>query len=46
MFPLHDENPTLRTPIAVISIIGLNIAAWALMQGFGSGAALAQSLCD
>ena len=46
MFPLRDENPTLRTPIAVISIIGFNVAAWALIQGFGSGAALAQSLCD
>lgn len=46
MFPLRDENPTLRTPIAVISIIAFNVAAWALLQGFGNGAALAQSLCD
>ena len=46
MFPLRDENPTLRTPVAVMAIIALNVAAWALVQGFGSGAPLAQSLCD
>ena len=46
MFPLRDENPTLRTPVAVMSIIAFNIAAWALAQGFGEGAHLAQSLCD
>ena len=46
MFPLRDENPTIRTPVAVISIIGFNVAAWALAQGFGEGAPLAQSLCD
>jgi membrane associated rhomboid family serine protease len=46
MFPLRDENPTLRTPVAVMAIIGLNVAAWALVQGFGEGAMLARSLCD
>ena len=46
MFPLRDENPTVRTPWAVMTIIAINGAAWALAQGFGSGAALAQSLCD
>lgn len=46
MFPLRDENPTLRTPVAVISIIGCNLAAWALVQGFGDGGPLAHSLCD
>lgn len=45
MFPLRDENPTLRTPIAVISIIGFNLATWGLVQGFGSAAPLAHSLC-
>ncbi len=46
MFPLRDENPTLRTPLAVMAIIALNLAAWALAQGFGGEPALAQSLCD
>jgi membrane associated rhomboid family serine protease len=46
MFPLRDENPTLRTPVAVIAIMGLNIAVWALIQGFGSVEPLARSLCE
>ena len=46
MFPLRDENPTLRTPLAVMSVIAFNVAAWALVQGFGEGTPLAQSLCD
>ncbi len=46
MIPLRDENPTLRTPLAVIAIIGLNAASWALVQGFGSGELLARSLCE
>lgn len=46
MFPLHDDNPTLRTPLAVILIIGLNICIWAVIQGFGGGEPLARSLCE
>jgi membrane associated rhomboid family serine protease len=46
MFPLRDENPTLRTPIAVMIILGLNIAAWIFVQGFGSAVPLARSLCE
>lgn len=46
MFPLRDDNPTLHTPIAVLLLIGLNIASWALVQGFGEAAPLARSLCE
>lgn len=46
MFPLRDENPTLRTPLAVILIIGLNVISWTLIQGFGSAEPLAKSLCE
>jgi membrane associated rhomboid family serine protease len=46
MFPLRDDNPTLRTPLIVILIIGLNVASWALIQGFGSTVPLARSLCE
>ena len=46
MFPLRDENPTLRTPFAVIFIIGINIVSWAFIQGFGSAEPLAKSLCE
>lgn len=46
MFPLRDENPTIRTPIATYLIIGLNIASWVLIQGMGSTEPLAESLCS
>jgi membrane associated rhomboid family serine protease len=45
MFPLRDENPVFRKPLATLIIIGLNIASWFLVQGMGSTAPLAQSLC-
>jgi membrane associated rhomboid family serine protease len=46
MFPLRDENPILRIPLAVILIIGINVVSWALIQGFGGAEPLAQSLCE
>jgi membrane associated rhomboid family serine protease len=46
MFPLRDENPILRTPLAVFLIIGLNIASWVFVQGLGSTEPLARSLCE
>jgi membrane associated rhomboid family serine protease len=46
MFPLRDDNPTLRTPLAVFLLIGLNIASWAMIQDFGSAEPLARSLCE
>ena len=45
MFPLRDENPTARKPIAVIAIIVLNALAWGFVQGFGGDYPLAESLC-
>jgi len=45
MFPLRDENPTVRTPIATMTIIGLNVFAWLLVQGFGTDPFLAESFC-
>lgn len=46
MFPLRDENPTLRTPLATSAIITLNVLVWAGMQGFGTPMPLLHSLCD
>lgn len=46
MFPLHDENPTVRRPVATIIIIGLNVAAWFFLQGMGGARPLAGSLCQ
>ena len=45
MFPLRDENPTARKPVAVIAIIVLNALTWGLVQGFGGDYPLAKSLC-
>jgi membrane associated rhomboid family serine protease len=46
MFPIRDENPTIRNPLATLLILALNIAAWIFVQGLGSDPALAQSLCS
>lgn len=45
MFPLRDENPTLRTPVATFGIIGLNIAVWLFVERGGSMVPLVSSLC-
>jgi membrane associated rhomboid family serine protease len=45
VFPLRDENPTVRTPVATIAIIALNAGAWVFLQGFGTMEGLAHSLC-
>jgi membrane associated rhomboid family serine protease len=46
MIPIRDDNPTLRTPVVTIAIIALNVAAWLLLQGAGSGEMLAKSVCS
>ena len=45
MFPIRDENPHFLTPWVTYAIIGLNTAAWALIQSFGWEPALAKSVC-
>jgi membrane associated rhomboid family serine protease len=45
MFPLGDDNPRLRLPVAVIALIGLNALSWALLQGFGTAPLLPTSIC-
>lgn len=45
MFPYKDENPTLRTPVVTAVILGLNVAAWVLVQGAGFGQAFPASIC-
>jgi len=46
MFPYHDENQTLRTPIVTIGIIASCVAAWVLVQGAGAEVAAAKSVCN
>lgn len=45
MFPIRAENPQFLTPYATWAIVALNLAAWALVQGFGTQPALASSIC-
>ena len=46
MFPYHDENKTLRTPIVTLVLIALNVLAWMLVQGAGAMLPLAKSVCE
>ncbi len=45
MFPIRDENPTLRTPVVTIALIGANALAWLLLQRAGTEPGLAASVC-
>lgn len=45
-FPIHDDNPRRRTPVATVSIIGITVAVWFFVQQAGAGFAHARALCD
>jgi len=47
MFPIGDENPTLRTPIVTYLLLATLLAVWILVQGAGFDAhALGASVCN
>ena len=46
MFPIRDDNPTLGTPVITMVLIGLNVAAWILVQGMGAEPYLSRSVCE
>jgi membrane associated rhomboid family serine protease len=46
MFPYKDENPTYLTPVVTVGLVVVNLLAWFLVQGAGSGQALAESICE
>ncbi|MGH7525737.1 MAG: rhomboid family intramembrane serine protease [Gemmatimonadales bacterium] len=46
MFPYRDDNPTLQTPVVTFVLIGLNVAAWVLVQGMGAEPVLSRSVCE
>jgi len=46
VFPIRDDNPTLSLSFATYALIGLNIAAWVLLQGLGTHPYLVQSICE
>jgi membrane associated rhomboid family serine protease len=46
VFPYHDENDTLRTPVVTIAVVAVTIAIWLFVQGAGTPLALARSVCN
>jgi rhomboid family protein len=47
MFPLSDENPTVRAPVATYFLIALIVGAWVFVQGAGlNEETLAASICN
>lgn len=46
MFPIRDDNPHFLTPVVTYGIIATNVLAWVFVQGLGSEAGLAHSLCN
>ncbi|MEZ4588963.1 MAG: rhomboid family intramembrane serine protease [Gemmatimonadales bacterium] len=46
MFPYKDDNPTLATPVVTYLLIGLNVAAWVVIQGMGTEPRLSASVCE
>ena len=46
MFPIRDDNPHFLTPVVTYGLIAVNVAAWALVQGFGTEPSLVHSVCD
>ena len=46
MFPYKDENPTERPSFITVAIILANVLAFILVQGAGTGAQLARSVCE
>jgi membrane associated rhomboid family serine protease len=46
MFPYRDDNPTIGTPVVTVVLIGLNLAAWVLVQGMGAEPYLSKSVCE
>jgi membrane associated rhomboid family serine protease len=46
MFPISDDNPTLRTPVMTIALLVVTWAVWLLVQGAGNPEPLAISVCN
>lgn len=44
MFPLRDDNPTLRTSIATFLIAAANVLVWGLVQKLGVGEHLVETV--
>lgn len=45
MFPLRDDNPTLRTSIVTGIIIAANVLVWIFVQHLGTNPGIVRSIC-
>jgi membrane associated rhomboid family serine protease len=46
VFPYRDENETIRTSLATLALIAINIVVWFMAQGAGANGALEASVCN
>jgi membrane associated rhomboid family serine protease len=46
MIPYRDENETQRTAVITLTLIGLNVLSWLVVQGAGATLPLARSVCE
>lgn len=47
MFPIGDDNPTLRTPVMTYALLAAMVLTWLVVQGAGlNPVQLATSVCD
>ena len=46
MFPLRDENPTLRASVVTGTLIAVNVLVWIFVQGLGARGPLLRSICQ
>jgi membrane associated rhomboid family serine protease len=47
VIPLRDDNPTLRTPVVTIALLGMIAMAWLLVQDGGANpVVLASTICN
>jgi membrane associated rhomboid family serine protease len=46
MFPIRDENPTLRPAVTTLVLIAINVMMWVFLQGMGTEPRLVESVCS
>jgi membrane associated rhomboid family serine protease len=46
MFPLRDDNPTLRSSVVTFMIVLVNVIVWVAVQGLGTNPTLTSSICS
>lgn len=46
MFPIGDDNPTLRTPVVTYLLLASLVGTWLFVQGAGEQIALATTVCN